>query len=161
MFNDELNKLDGYNSEVKKFFINLLLNDKKFDTIKDVLDWWNMELTLRLAPSDYDILNKNFIKTMKTIQNGCKPAYLPRWLKINHCKKRKTACDFHDYLYWIAWFRKQSDKLFLQKMNEKCSSWWHKLRNYRFWCYVRALGSSAFSGEEKTLDDFFRIEIEK
>lgn len=161
MFNDELNKLDGYNQEVKKFFINILWNDKKIDTIKDVLDSLNMELNLRLDPSDYNILNKNFPKTMKTIQNGCGPAYLPKWVKVNKCLKRKKECNKHDFYYWIGWFRKQSDKLFLKGMNKVCKSFGEKTENYIFYWLVRYFGSSAFSGEEKTLDDFFRIKIEK
>ena len=135
-----------YNQEVQEY-----INKRGFFTYE--------KLNSRLTPDDYEFLKKNFPKTMATITNGCKPGYLPRWLKINHCKKRKEACNFHDFLYWIAWFRKESDKLFLQKMNKKCSSWWHKLRNYRFWFYVRALGKTAFSTEEKTLDDFFRLEL--
>jgi len=135
-----------YNQEVQKY-----IKARGFFTYQ--------KLNQRLTPGDYKFLKKNFPKTMATIQNGCKPGYLPRWLKINHCKKRKEACDYHDFLYWIAWFRKDADRLFLKKMNENCNSFWHKLRNYRFWGYVRAFGSSAFTNEEKTLDDFLSLEL--
>ena len=135
-----------YNQEVQEY-----INKRGFFTYE--------KLNSRLTPDDYEFLKKNFPKTMATITNGCKPGYLPRWLKINHCEKRKEACCFHDFLYWIAWPRKASDNLFLKFMNKVCPGLWHKLRNYRFWCYVRAFGKTAFSTEEKTLDDFFRLEL--
>ena len=136
-----------------------MYNQEVQDYIKKRGFFTYSRLNQRLTPDDYDFLKKNFPKTMATITNGCKPGYLPRWLKINHCKKRKEACCFHDFLYWIAWFRKTSDKLFLEYMNKVCPGLWHGLRNYRFYLLVRAFGSTAFATEEKTLDDFFRIEL--
>jgi hypothetical protein len=117
------------------------------------------KLTERLTPDDYDFLLENFPKTMASIQNGCKPGYLPRWMKFNKCLKRRKACNFHDFLYWIAWFRKQSDKLFKDKMNKDCKGFGNKIINNAFYGAVRAFGSSAFGTEEKTLNDFLMLKL--
>lgn len=162
-FNQELKKLEEYNNEVQKFFIDLIVNDKRFNTINDILHWYNLSfmgvVSERLTPGDYNFLNDNFPKTMRTLQNGCKPGYLPKWVKVNKCQKRKKECNKHDFYYWISWYRKASDKLFLKGMNKVCKGFWEKFKNYRFYWAVRAFGGTAFSDEEKTLDDFFRIKL--
>jgi hypothetical protein len=164
MFNQEVKKLQNYNQEVQKFFIDLMVNDDKFNTINDILHWYNLSFmgvtSERLTPGSYNFLNNNFPETMKTLQNGCKPDYMPSWIKINHCEKRKEACNFHDFLYWIAWPRANSDKLFIKRMNQVCKGFGNKIYNYSFYWVVRAFGQTAYSDEEKTLDDFFMLVLD-
>ena len=44
-------------------------------------------------------------------------------------------------------------------MNQVCKGFGNKLHNYSFYWAVRAFGQTAFSGEEKSLGDFLRLEL--
>ena len=89
MFNQELKKIENYNNEVQKFFIDLIVNDDRFNNINEILDFYKLDLITRLTPDEFDILSELFPKTMKTLTNGCKPDYMPKWLKVNKNLKRK------------------------------------------------------------------------
>ena len=75
MFNKEIQKLQNYNQEVQKFFIDKLL-DTGLKSINDILNYYNLDLITRLTPSDFEILLKLFPETMSTLTNGCKPDYM-------------------------------------------------------------------------------------
>ena len=158
MFNKEIQKLENYNNEVQKFFVDQLL-DTEFKTINQILDFYKLDLITRLTPGEFDVLVKLFPKTMSTLTNGCKPDYMPSWIKVNKNLKRKEKCNKHDFCYWIAWPRKASDKLFIKGMNQVCKGFGNRIYNYSFYGAVRAFGQTAFSEEEKTLDDFFMLEL--
>ena len=159
MFNKEIQKLQNYNQEVQKFFIDKLL-DTGLKSINDILNYYNLDLITRLTPSDFEILLKLFPETMSTLTNGCKPDYMPSWIKVNKNLKRKEKCNKHDFCYWIAWPRKVSDKIFIKGMNQVCKGFGNKIYNYSFYWAVRAFGQTAYSDEEKTLDDFFMLELD-
>ena len=156
----EFDKLKGYNIEVTHFLVDALTKDQhKEITITEILKVHGLGLNTFLVPEDFDILLQLFPETMKTITNGCKPGYLPRWVKVNDCEKRKKECNKHDFCYWISWPRGNSDKRFIQGMNKVCTGFWEEFKNYRFYVAVRSFGATAFSNESKTLDDFFRLGI--
>lgn len=158
LIQEEFKKLSNYNEEVLNFFTDALTKDQyKEVTIKSILESYGLNLNTYLVPEEFEILLQLFPKTMGRITNGCKPSYLPKWLKVNKCLKRKEKCNKHDFCYWISWPRKASDKLFIQGMNEVCKGFWEKFKNYRFYYAVRSFGQTAFCDESKTLDDFFRL----
>jgi len=158
MFNQEVKKLQNYNQEVQKFFIDKLL-DTDFKSINDILNYYNLDLVTRLTPNDFEILLKLFPETMAILTNGCKPDYIPSWIKVNYCKKRKEKCNKHDFCYWIAWPRKASDKLFITGMNQVCKGFGNKIYNYSFYGVVRAFGGASCGVEEKLLGDFFKLGV--
>ena len=101
MFNQELKKIENYNNEVQKFFIDHLVNDDRFNNINEVLDskvkqeiypkpaqlyildFYKLDLVTRLTPDEFDVLSELFPKTMKTLTNGCKPDYMPSFRLTN------------------------------------------------------------------------------
>lgn len=158
MMLNQYKNLDHYNEEVRRFFTNIFNIDKEEKaSVQRVLDHYKLNLKLMLVPEDYDILLKLFPHTMKRLTNGCKPSYLPKWLKVNNCLKRKKKCNLHDFCYWISWPRGASDKLFIKGMNKVCKGFGAKFKNYRFYYAVRTFGATAYSEESKTLEDFFRL----
>ena len=151
-FNKEIEKIYDYNEEVKEFFLKGLLNGISIEKKLNQLGF--ARINERLTDSDYLILKQNFPRTMAILQNGCKPGYFPEWVKINDCLARKAACNLHDFLYWISWPRKASDKIFLKEMNKHCKGFKNELENYFFYLMVRTFGNTAFNQEEKTIQDF-------
>jgi len=117
------------------------------------------EIIIYLIASDFFILYKSgkFKKQFDKICNGCKPSYLPNWLKFNRNPKRKKACNFHDFLYKIGHPRKASDKLFLKEMNKSCTSKVDKVVNYTFYLMVRAFGKKSWSSKKMTMEEFLKI----
>lgn len=110
-----------------------------------------------LIPDDYLPLLLLYSEQMNKITNGCKPGYIPGFIKVEHCEKRKKCCNFHDFLYWIAWYRKESDKIFLSEMKQACKGFKNNLRNYEFYFLVRSFGLTAMEKERKTINDFLNI----
>jgi len=124
---------------------------------KDILSYFNIYGNSFLMPEDYNILNFMFPQKMEKLINGCKPSYLPDFIKIDGCKKRTKWCNFHDFCYWIAWNRANSDKMFIVGMNKDLKGFNNKFKNYRFYYAVRLAGGTAFADERKTINDFMEL----
>lgn len=123
----------------------------------EILVQFNIFKNEFLDPIDFNVLNFMFPEKMEKLTNGCKPSYLPDFIKVDGCKKRTDWCNLHDFCYWISHLRSHSDKIFIVGMNSELKGFNNKFKNYRFYVAVRTFGASAYSEERKTIEDFLNL----
>lgn len=145
-----------YNKEIQTFFSTM---DKE-DSMR-ILKSYGFTLNQLLKPDDFQQLRKLFPETMAFITNGCKPSYLPSWLQVNKSKIRRCCCNKHDFMYWIGYPRAKADKIFLDDMNRRLDGFFQRQVNKMFYWLVDKFGETAWCSTPKTLEDFFKLGMEK